>query len=117
MSHKHTTRRNPRKADLLKALKDFTRSVRNAGGIEVIEADMPQTRRVDLVKAYQRACDLIGEAPAPIHESDSDLDAQASFLLQRHDRLIELARKRGYSERAVAGLVMSAYVAEEIKAY
>lgn len=118
MSRKDTTgrRRSPRKAELLAALQTFTQAVRNAGGIAVIEGE-PGPRKRDLAGAYRKACKVLNEKPLPLtKESDDDYTDQAARLLTRHSRLVELAENRGYSTKALVGLVMSAAVSENVKA-
>lgn len=116
MSHKATTAKTPRKADLLAALRGFTEAVRNAGGIQVIEGE-PGPRRRDLAQAYRKACQALNETPIRVtNESEDDYTAQASYLLTKHSRLVELAQNRGYSTKALVGLVMSAAMSENVKA-
>lgn len=105
-----TKRRQPLKADLLKALAGFTQAVANAGGITVIEGE-PGPQKRDLAQAYRRACRVLGQKPIkPFVEDYAD---QVEHLMAKHERLITLAVKRGYSAKAVAGLVLSAQVAEQ----
>jgi len=115
MSRKTTTRKRPRKADLLAALREFTHSVRHAGGIQIVEATEHGTRKATLDRAYIRACRLIGEQPAPVTKDADDYESAAIYLLGKYYRLVQLAEDRGYSTRALVALIMSAAMAEEIQ--
>lgn len=117
MSRKATTPKAPRKADLLRALQGFTDAVKTAGGIRVIESGRTGRRRPTLDNAYVHACKLLGEQPQQIVTEDAeDYDAQASYLVGKYWRLVELAENRGYSGRALAALVLAAVQADQIRA-
>lgn len=110
MKLKPSKRRQPLKADLLKALRMFTQAVENAGGIAIIEGE-PGPQKRDLAQAYKRACRVLNVkpvAPAPVDYAD-----EVECLMDKHERLIELAAKRKYSAKAIAGLVLSAQVSEQ----
>lgn len=112
MSRKSTT---PRKADLLAALKSITAAITDNGGIHVrIEGEGP--RRRDLVSAYRKACKVLGESPAPVtRESEADYEYEADHLLGRHDYLLQLAKDRGYSTKALCGLVLNASASDTVR--
>jgi hypothetical protein len=116
-----TTTKSPTKAQLLDALATFTRSVRIANGIRVIQHGAGKVRgNKDLVHAYMLACKLTGETPIPaVYESgklspaerkaeDEKLDRRTQRLLTKWAGLVEQKRKRGFSQRSIIGCVIDA---------
>lgn len=117
MSRKVTTHKTPRKAELFQALRLFTDAVKAAGGIHLREGGKARRRRPTLDAAYLHACKLLGEQPETITtETTDDYEAQAAYLIGKYQHLVDLAERRGYSGRALAGLVLSAAQAEIVKA-
>lgn len=113
--------KNPTRAELLDALQLFTRSVRVANGIRVIQQGTGKVRgNKDLVSAYMRACALVGETPIPaVYESDrmtaaerkaedEKLDRRTARLLKKWDALVKQKQKRGFSQRSIIGVVIDA---------
>lgn len=109
------------RAELFDALQKFTRSVRIANGIRVIQDGKGKVRgNADLVGAYMRACALVGETPIPaVYESgkmskaerkaeDEKLDRKTARLLKKWDALVQQKRKRNFSQRSIIGCVIDA---------
>jgi hypothetical protein len=116
-----TATKNPTKAELFDALATFTRSVRIANGIRVIQHGAGKVRgNKDLVSAYMRACALTGETPIPaVFESgkvsaaerareDRKLDRRTAHLLDKWSALVKQKRSRGFSQRSIIGCVIDA---------
>ena len=119
MSRKDSTgrKRSPRKAELLAALQAFTEAVKNAGGILIIESGTTRRAGRNLDTAYRNACRVLSQVPEPIVKDSPDNYAdQAAYLLRKHDRLLDLARRRGYSTKALVGLALSAELADGVAA-
>lgn len=116
--------KSPTKAQLLDALATFTRSVRIANGIRVVQAGTGKVRgNRDLVSAYMLACELTGETPIPaVYESgklspaeraaeDAKLDQRTTRLLRKWDGLVKQKQARKFSQRAIIGCVLDAEAA------
>jgi hypothetical protein len=116
-----TTTKSPTKAQLFDALATFTRSVRIANGIRVIQHGAGKVRgNKDLVSAYMLACKLTGETPIPaVYESgkltpaerkaeDAKLDQRTTRLLRKWDALVQQKRARKFSQRSIIGCVIDA---------
>jgi len=113
---KRVAPRKPTKIELHRALMNFTKAVENANGILVREQGRTTKRRqTNLVTAYQRACRLLNVSPAPIMSPVDQTTAQAETLYSKHERLVTLAARRGYSAKACAGLILSAETALFVK--
>lgn len=111
----------PTKQQLFDALQAFTRSVRIANGIRVIQQGTGKVRgNKDLVSAYMNACKLTGEQPIPaVYESgkmsaaerkaeDERLDRRTQRLLTKWAGLVEQKKKRRFSQRSIIGCVIDA---------
>lgn len=107
--------RRPTKIQLYRALENFAKAVENANGILVREQGRTTRRQTDLVAAYKRACRLLNIAPAPIITPEDSSTAQAETLTRKHERLVTLAARRGYSAKSCAGLILAAETALFVK--
>jgi hypothetical protein len=113
--------KQPTKQELFDALAEFTRSVRIANGIRVIQHGAGKIRgNRDLVSAYMNACKLTGDKPIPaVYESgrltpaerraqDEKLDAKTTRLLRKWAGLVEQKKARRFSQRSIIGCVIDA---------